>query len=315
MKHWRVLLVVCVCLLLCACEKKCEHVYQEKVTVEPSCTAEGEVTYTCTLCQESYKEPVAKAEHAYGESQTVKEATCSEEGEIAAVCKACGDQKFIEKIPVNNVHRFEEKTVRAATCTKKGEGVKTCTLCQHGEECEYEALGHKYGEVKVTKEPTCTKKGSQETTCTVCGKVKKENIKATGHTYKVIKDSRKSEDHARICVKKCETCDKEKTVYYGDNYSYDLDEIRDTIAKYAKSKGVKVAFSGNKEGSQEHVSGIPLSLIDLAGNGQKKLIEMIKSSVDAHFPENTKNQTLIFHITYSDNVYGSFAWSVCYVLE
>lgn len=315
MKCMKVFLVVCVCLLLCACEKKCEHAYQEEITVKPTCTQEGETTYTCTLCQDSYKESLVKSEHTYGENGVVKEATCSAEGEIATVCKVCGDQKFVEKIPMNDVHQFEEKTVRAATCTKKGEGLKTCTLCQYSEKCEYEAPGHQYGKAEVTKQPTCTKKGSQKSECSVCGKVKTESVKATGHAYTTIKDEKPRDNCARTRVQKCNDCGKTKTTYHGDNYTYNLDEIRTEIAKYLKSKGVEVAYSGDTSGYQEYVEGEYIYLIDLAGNGPKKMIERMKKLVDSmglDTPADVKDKTVIVHIKYSDTTAGGlFTWSFC----
>lgn len=318
MKCWKTLvLALCVCLLLCACEKKCEHVYQGEVTVTPSCVQEGEQVFTCILCQDSYKETLAKTEHTYGENQTVKEASCSKEGEIAAVCVVCAEQKLVEKIPVNDVHRFEETVVRKATCTKSGEGLKTCALCQYSESCVYEALGHTYGKAEITKAPTCSKKGSQRSECSVCGKVKTESVKATGHSYKVVKDEKHREGCARIRVQECEDCGKSKTTYHGDNYTYNLDEVRSEISKYLKSKGVEVAYSGDTSGYQTYTQGVYLQIIDLAGNGQKKLIEKMKSTINGmglDTPADVKDKTVIVNIRYSDTSAGGlFTWSFCAV--
>ena len=36
--------------------KTCDHVYESKVTKEATCTEAGVMTYTCSVCQDSYTE-------------------------------------------------------------------------------------------------------------------------------------------------------------------------------------------------------------------------------------------------------------------
>ena len=73
----------------------------------------------------------------------------------------------------------------APDCDTKGsyDEVVYCSEC--GEELSREnkttdALGHDFGEWKVTKEPTETEKGEKTRTCTRCGKVEHASIPATG---------------------------------------------------------------------------------------------------------------------------------------
>lgn len=57
---------------------KHEHVYQEEVTKEATCTEVGEKTFTCE-CGDSYTEEIEAPGHAYTDAVT-KEPGCTEEG-------------------------------------------------------------------------------------------------------------------------------------------------------------------------------------------------------------------------------------------
>ena len=65
------------------------HSYEKTITKEPTCTEEGEATYTCTVCGYSYTEALPP-EHRYEET-IIKEPTCTEEGEAIYTCTICGD--------------------------------------------------------------------------------------------------------------------------------------------------------------------------------------------------------------------------------
>ena len=80
---------------------QCEHEYDNGViTKEPTCTVEGEKTFTCSLCEETKTESVPKKEHTYKEEIT-KESTFKEEGEKTFTCETCGDS-YTESIPVRD---------------------------------------------------------------------------------------------------------------------------------------------------------------------------------------------------------------------
>ena len=76
---------------------KCEHQYTFSVTKAATCASEGERTYTCTLCGDTYTETIAKTTtHAYS-SEVTKEATVTETGIKTYTCSVCGDT-YTEKI-------------------------------------------------------------------------------------------------------------------------------------------------------------------------------------------------------------------------
>ena len=155
-----------------------EHVYTT-TTIEPTCTENGSVTYTCTACGHSYSEVIeATGTHSY-ESVTV-DATCTENGSVTYTC-ACGDT-YSEVIDATG-HDYESVTVEA-TCSKDGSTTHTCTVCGDTYSEIIEATGtHSYESVTVNA--TCTENGSVTYTC-ACGDSYTETIPATGHDYEAV---------------------------------------------------------------------------------------------------------------------------------
>lgn len=79
------------------------HVFELTASVEPTCTTDGQNTYTCQ-CGESYTETLQATGHKYFSAIT-KEATCVSEGERTFTCSVCNDT-YTEAIPLVP-HRFE----------------------------------------------------------------------------------------------------------------------------------------------------------------------------------------------------------------
>lgn len=209
-------------LLLSACKKECMHQYQSQITQQASCVQEGVETFTCSLCQHSYTQPIPVSKHSYEPSKSEKEATCTQEGIqifCCAVCDAteskpieklphvleemtvltepnctqegqglgdctvCGALQVTEKIPTNDVHIFTNTVIREATCTDPGEGTNTCQLCQYSESCKYELKAHPFSTQNVLVKASCTKDGAVERICGDCGYTTKETVAATGHSW------------------------------------------------------------------------------------------------------------------------------------
>ena len=68
--------------------KRHEHTYTSVVTKQPTCTATGVRTYTCTTCGAKKTETIKKLAHSY--KQYVTPATTSADGSITKKCTACG---------------------------------------------------------------------------------------------------------------------------------------------------------------------------------------------------------------------------------
>ena len=113
-KLFAILLVLCCCSVFFACEKQCEHQYQEEITTAASCSTAGIKTFTCTLCKESYTEAIPALEHNYEEKVT-KEASCSEKGVATFTCSLCNDS-YTEDIDMV-AHTFSDAVItKEATC-------------------------------------------------------------------------------------------------------------------------------------------------------------------------------------------------------
>lgn len=67
------------------------HSYDEgTVTREATCTEDGTMTYTCTICGATYEEVIAATGHDY--EAVVTEPTATEKGYTTYTCKHCGDR-------------------------------------------------------------------------------------------------------------------------------------------------------------------------------------------------------------------------------
>ena len=98
------------------------------VTREATCIEDGEMTYFCTGCSDSFTEPIpATGEHTY-KSEVTKEATCVEAGEMTHTCTGCGDS-YTEAIPATGEHTYTSEVTKEATCVEAGEMTYTCTVC------------------------------------------------------------------------------------------------------------------------------------------------------------------------------------------
>ena len=155
--------------------------FGEPETIEPSCTAPGSITYTCTDCGEQVVIP--NGEGGSGHKEVIDEAknpTCTEDGLTeGSHCEICGE------------------TIKEQTTVK--------------------SEGHKFGEWVTTKEPTETAKGEQKQTCTVCGTSETRELAALEHSCKAHLKEVKAK--AATCIAKgnkayheCEGCHK----FYSD---------------------------------------------------------------------------------------------------
>ena len=117
------------------------HKYASEVTKEPSCTAEGEVTFTCSECKDSYTEAIAKLDHEY--EVTTVEAGCESIGYTTHSCKNC-DFSYVSEIVQAKGHTIVTDPAKEATYSENG-----LTEGSHCSEC---------GMVIVEQETTSMKK-------------------------------------------------------------------------------------------------------------------------------------------------------------
>ena len=156
-------------------EGLCNHTEQDSVVTEPTCTAQGYTTHTCTACGYSYIDTYVDAMgHTPGAA-----ATCTE----AQTCTVCGAE-----LAAAIGHNYSS-AVTAPTCTESGYTTHTCQNCGHSyTDTTVEAKGHTPGEPTIVRtEPSCTEEGSVVTltSCSICGvEVSRETttLTALGHT-------------------------------------------------------------------------------------------------------------------------------------
>ena len=145
------------------------HDYQAVVTA-PTCTEGGYTTHTCSRCNASYRDAeTAALGHDWSTNDCTQQATCTREG-----CNA---------VRPAGTHVWGDWTVtNKATCTEKGSQTHTCTSCQVSETQEIPALGHDYQ--AVVTQPTCTEQGYTTHTCSRCdGSYVDDYVDALGHDW------------------------------------------------------------------------------------------------------------------------------------
>lgn len=127
------------------------------ITKEPTCTEEGEKTYTCSECQEVRTEPVAPLGHDWGDW-----VYDSADAHVRHCLRQCGVE------PEYGTHEWGPWEQEDETHHKM-----TCDFCQGAQHEE-----HSWDQGTVTQEPTDTAEGILTYTCTVCGATKTERIPA-----------------------------------------------------------------------------------------------------------------------------------------
>ena len=72
-------------------EAECEHVYAATKVVEPNCTTDGHTVYTCSKCNDTYKDDITqKLGHTVTfEKSDYKKPTSSENGIVSYECETC----------------------------------------------------------------------------------------------------------------------------------------------------------------------------------------------------------------------------------
>ena len=176
-----------------------EHDYKGVVTDEPHCITNGEKTYTCTRCGDSYTETIDALGHGWGETKPGQAPTCTTAGYTSyKTCLRCG-YTTRETIPALQ-HDWSEWTVTTpAECEKEGENTRTCSRCQETQTQTIAALDHDWSEWKVTTAATCTEMGEQTRTCSRCQETQTQTIAALDHDWSAY--SVDETNHWRTCTR------------------------------------------------------------------------------------------------------------------
>ena len=151
---------------------KTSHKYADTV-VAPTCTTGGYTLHKCSVCGTSYKDNTTKATgHSYGNSVVTKQPTCTSEGTVIKTCTKC-NATVTEKLPAKGHTAVTDKGY-PATCTTAGKTDGShCSVCNTVIKVQtvINATGHKSSGWIVDKTASIGVKGSKHKECTVCKKV------------------------------------------------------------------------------------------------------------------------------------------------
>ena len=139
-------------------EGKTTHTFGDWMTTkEPTEEAEGSREKSCTVCEYTVPEVIAKLEHTH---KFASEWT-SDETNHWKECR-CGEK--IESAE----HEYEWTVTKEATCTEEGSKTGVCEVCKKEVTEKIDAKGHSFGIWTTTKEPTETEVGQMQSVCEVC---------------------------------------------------------------------------------------------------------------------------------------------------
>ena len=164
----------------CDAARFIEHAYEAVSIVRPDCVNEGYITYTCSVCGDTYEaDRTAALGHDY--KVVVTPPNCENEGFTTHTCQNCGDS-YISDNTAALGHDYKV-VVTPPSCENEGYTTRSCQNCGDSYISDSTAtLGHNYVGVE-TEAPTCTIDGSVTYTCSVCGNSYTEIAPATGkHT-------------------------------------------------------------------------------------------------------------------------------------
>ena len=152
-------------------DNKDVHQWEEgEIVLKPTCTKEGSLIYTCSICKATKTEVLKALGHDYSKDWTIdKKATCTESGSKSHHCTRCGSKADATVIPKTS-HNYDNGVITTApTCTKDGVKTYTCKDCKTTKTEVIKALGHDYSnEWTIDKKATCTESGSKSHHCTRC---------------------------------------------------------------------------------------------------------------------------------------------------
>lgn len=167
----------------------CEHKNAAAGTNTATCTAAGEIMYTCPDCGASWTEPSEALGHLWDAGTASETTLCTEARVVTYTCTraGCGETKE-ESLPAAAAHALDEGTVtREATCTEDGERTFRCTNdgCTYTETQVIPSAGeHKLDGGTVTKKATCTTAEEITYKCTVCDHTEtRTGAAALGHAW------------------------------------------------------------------------------------------------------------------------------------
>ena len=113
------------------------------ITTNPTCTATGVKTYTCSRCSTTKTETVKAKGHSYGDWIIDKAATETETGLKHRDCSACGNTETLVIAILGHEHNYNS-VVTPPTCTSEGYTTHTCSCGDYYIDNYKDFLDHTY---------------------------------------------------------------------------------------------------------------------------------------------------------------------------
>lgn len=127
------------------------HSY-ETITVPATCETDGYTRVKCKTCGDIQSETILQhTGHSYGAYVVTKEPTCTAKGTKTRTCSNCG-QTSTKKIPATGHSYGAFSVTTPASCTSTGTKSRTCSKCGHVDTEAIPMTAHKYnkkGKCKV----------------------------------------------------------------------------------------------------------------------------------------------------------------------
>lgn len=203
------------------------HSYDSGTITKPAtCSEQGVKTYTCSVCNDTKTENIAKNENNHTGATVLKNKvnpSCSENGFSGdTYCKDCDTKLSSGKNIEKTGHTWNSGVVtKASTCNQKGAKTYTCQKCNttKTEDIAVDKTKHTGGtQTKNVVAASCRTTGyTGDVVCYGCGEIlsagqvveKTQNHKASAPVKENIKDADCTHDGSYDNVSYCEVCHKE----------------------------------------------------------------------------------------------------------
>ena len=108
---------------------------------------------------------------------------CTRPGGNRYICRYCSKDVFEQTTPALGHNWGEWKVTKKATCSSQGSRTRICARCDEVETKAIPTTGHSYGEWTVTTPPACEQEGEQTHVCAECGRTETKPVPALGHDW------------------------------------------------------------------------------------------------------------------------------------